>query len=636
MMNSKHLKSNGFLRKLVQWLQKHMGDAFEVTYQGRTKLLTKWAQGKSIRDLSGLSPNETINFRDLVNTISGICLAPHFENQAPDYPFFSILITDANRAQAAQDALRSIAGQKQTKQAIGVLDALDLLDGEKIDPYRSKYADFILNAIKAKGHGQVVNRNEIIQDDHGLEYMNPGVFRLEPEWVVVIVASLVYTGEIVLAIPGKKFDATSLPQLAATKLEDLVRFKHLEQPKDWNLPALKALFEITGLPTGMAQLITQGKDEPVQNLQHAVSKLVKRIVMSQQFIREGFSFWGLDILNVTGAGTQVDVLNKSKEFFESLQAYSSPGKLKNFRYSADDVLEHRNAINIADELDALREFVMEHGSQASWLTTAEAVLPAEHEWTQKMKGVKQDVSETLKDADLSTLVLKSNEIGMKLSQLKKEYKSVYIDLHTRARLGVNDDKRKVSLMGDQRLQTLSKLAGIDIMPLQQLTEYQNKLAGLRSCFALLEKDLDSSPICPHCGFKPSMETKVAMSTEIIDQFDDQLDNLVESWISILFSYLEDPITQSNIDLLKVDDRKQLDRFIKSKQLPSPLDSNFVHTLKEVLSGLVKVSLNIEDLQNALQVNTGPGTPAEIKKRFEDYVDQLTKGKDPAKVRIVME
>ena len=629
-------KANGFLRKLVQWLQNHMADVFEVTYQGCTKLMTKWAQGKSIRDLSGLSPNETINFRDLVNTISGICLAPHFENQAPDYPFFSILITGANRTQAAQDALRNIAGQKQTRQATGVLDALGLLDGEKIDPYRSKYTRFILDSIKAKGHGQVVNRNEIIQDDHGLEYMNPGASRLEPEWVVVIIASLVYTGEIVLAIPGKKFDATSLPQLAATKLDDLVRFKHLEQPKDWNIPALKALFEITGQPTGMAQLITQGKEEPVQNLQHELGRLVKRIVMSQQFIRDGFSFWGLDILNVTGAGSQADVLNKAKEFFESLQAYSSPGKLKNFRYSADDVLEHKNAIQIADELDVLREFVMEHGSQASWLTTAEAVLPAEYEWTENMKMVKKDLLNTLKDADLSALVIKSNEIGIKLSQLKKEYIGVYIDLHTRARLGVNDDKRKVSLMGDQRLQDLSRLAGIDIMPLQQLTEYQNKLAGLRSCFALLQKDLDATPICSHCGFKPSMETKTTLSTGIIDRFDDQLDNLVESWTTILFSNLEDPITQSNIDLLKVEDRKRLDAFIKTGQLPSPLDSNFVHALKEVLSGLVKVPLDFSDLQTALQANTGPGTPTEIKKRFEDYIDNLTKGKDPAKVRIVME
>ena len=105
-------------------------------------------------------PNETINFRDLINTIAGICLAPNFENQAPDYPFFSVEITNINRAQATQDTLRAIAGMNRTKQATAVLDALELLDGEKIAPYKSKYAKFILDVLKAKGHGQVVARSE--------------------------------------------------------------------------------------------------------------------------------------------------------------------------------------------------------------------------------------------------------------------------------------------------------------------------------------------------------------------------------------------------------------------------------------------------------------------------------------------
>lgn len=48
---------------------------------------------------------------------------------------------------------------------------------------------------------------------------------------------------------------------------------------------------------------------------------------------------------------------------------------------------------------------------------------------------------------------------------------------------MNDDKRKAGLLNDQRLQTLLKLAGIDLMPRQQLTDYQNRLAGLKSCFA---------------------------------------------------------------------------------------------------------------------------------------------------------
>jgi hypothetical protein len=131
-------KASGFLRDLVLWLQQHMATAFQVTHQGQTKSLTEWAKGKNIRALSGLAPHERINFRDLVNTIAGICLATYFQDQASDYPSFSVLITGANRDQAAQDALRAIAGQNRTRQATAVLDALELLDGERLDPYRSK------------------------------------------------------------------------------------------------------------------------------------------------------------------------------------------------------------------------------------------------------------------------------------------------------------------------------------------------------------------------------------------------------------------------------------------------------------------------------------------------------------------
>jgi len=73
----------------------------------------------------------------------------------------------------AADALRAIAGQNRTKQATTVLDALKLLDGERLDPYRSKYAKHILNILKKKGHGQVVNRSELIQGGYGVEYFAP-------------------------------------------------------------------------------------------------------------------------------------------------------------------------------------------------------------------------------------------------------------------------------------------------------------------------------------------------------------------------------------------------------------------------------------------------------------------------------
>jgi len=56
----------------------------------------------------------------------------------------------------------------------------------------------------------------------------------------------------------------------------------------------------------------------------------------------------------------------------------------------------------------------------------------------------------------------------------------------------------------------------------------------------------------------------------------------------------------------------------------------------VLSGLTKVSVKIADLRDALLSGGSPATPEEMRKRFEEYLDGLTKGKEPGKVRIVLE
>jgi hypothetical protein len=167
-----------------------MATAFEVGYQGHQRALLEWAKGHSLRELSGIGPAERINFRDLINAIAGICLERHFADQAPDYPRFSVLVTSENRGQAAQDALRAISGGTKTRQATAVLDALELLDGERLDPYRSKYASHILDVARKKGHGQVVNRSELIHEIFGVEYMAPQSLRLEPEWVAVVIAVL--------------------------------------------------------------------------------------------------------------------------------------------------------------------------------------------------------------------------------------------------------------------------------------------------------------------------------------------------------------------------------------------------------------------------------------------------------------
>ena len=629
-------KASLFLRNLLQWLQMRMADAFEVTYQGRTRLLTDWAKGQSIRQLSGIASHERINFRDLINTIAGICLATRFQDQAPEYPSFSVLITSDNRDQAAQDALRAIAGQKRSRQATAVLDALELLDGERLEPDKSKYAGHVLGHFSKKGHGQVVNRSELIHDDKGVEYMDKDRQRLEPEWVVIVLAALVYSGAAVLATPGKKFDATNLPQLAGTSVDELTQFKHVEQPKDWNLPAIKALFELLDLTPGLSQLVIQSKDEPVQELQQSVSKHVEKLVLALQSLQSGLSCWGRNLLSQEEMRELGDRLAETKTFLESLQVYNSPGKLKNFRYSNQDVAGYRDGLDALQEVESLHSLVADLGSITSFLSTAEAVLSAEHEWADKMKTIRDGVLAQLVDPEKRVAATFRQQTRRELSELKKTYVRIYLELHTRARLGVNEDKRKTRLLGDERLKSLQKLSSIDLLPRQHLSGFQNRLAGLQSCFALTEQEIATSPICPHCNYKPGAESPAAPAGTILDGLDDELEQLLVNWTRTLLTNLEDSTTRENLNLLRPEARELVNGFIEKRALPDELDQNFIHAISEALSSLRKVPLRLDDLRSALLSGGAPATPTEMKKRFEQYLDELTKGKEAAKIRIVLE
>jgi len=628
---------NGFLQQMVHWLQKNMTTAFDVTYQGRTKSLTEWAKGRSIRELSGIGSLERINFRDLVNTTAGICLGTKFQDQAPEYPIFPVLFTGANRAQAAQDALRGIAGQNWTKQATAVLDALELIDGNRLDPSQSKYAKHILSVAEKKGHGQVVNHAELIQDVLGTEYLAPQSFRLEPEWAVVVLAAMVHAGEVVLCIPGKKFDATGLSQLAGTGIDELVQFKHIERPKDWNLPALKALFELLGLTPGMAQLVTQGKDEPVQELQKAAATTVERLVLVQQSLQTGLFFWGRNLVSEEEAQKLRTKLDGTKTFLESLQAYNSPGKLKNFRYEASEVTAHRDSLNSLAEVKSLEELLVDFGSTASYLSTAEAVLPSGHEWIDKMKTARDEILAQIVDPAKRSAAAFRQQSQRKLGELKKAYLLVYIALHAKARLGVTEDRRRAQLMSDERLKDLQKLSTIDLMPRQQFLDFQNRLAGLKSCFAFTEKELEASPVCPHCNFKPGAEPSGAHAAAMLAGLDAELDRQVESWTLTLLTNLKDPTTKDRINkVLSAQQQKIVQSFLSARSLPAKIDHDFLNAIKEALTDLALVSVKTEDLRAALLLGGSPVTPTEMRKRFELYLDGLVKGKEPGKVRIVLD
>jgi hypothetical protein len=621
-------KASDHLRTLTTWLREHLLTAFEVKYQGRSRPLAEVLHGKAAM---GAGKNSV---RDIVNAAASISLAPHFENLSPDYPVFNVLVTKENRSLAAQDGLRWLAGGVKSKQGTAVLDALELLDGEQLKSRKSRYAKQVLDVLSQKGNGQVANRSEFIGDDAGVEYWTR--FRLEPEFLAVVLGALVHSGDLIVSITGKKLDASAVDQFAKLSIAELAAFKHVERPRDLPLGPIQDLFELLGLPKGLI-VNPANRDEGIQKLQTEVAKRAERIATALQSLQTGIVFWGKPVLSEAERASWRKQLTELKSFLEGLAPFNTVGKLKNFPYDSAAIAIQQERFDLVKGVDELTELVHQLDPVTSYLGTAEAVLPAEHAWLSGVKSAQGELLAKVASPKHRADPSFQRTLGQRLAELKAQYHDAYLELHTRARLGATADKKKGELQKDNRLAQLRKLASVEMMPTQQLTDFENRLLALRSCWSLTKQDLDARPLCPHCNYRPVEEPTTAPVAKALDDVDEQLDRLVDEWTKTLLGNLEDPTVTSNIDLLTdVKGKTALRAFLKERSLPATIDTVFVKALQEVLSGLQKVVLKKDDIHAALLRGGVPCTVSELRERFEAHLAELNKGKDSAKIRVVLE
>lgn len=239
-----------YLRQLIRWLRNNLVAHLNVIYEGverPVQAVLAEARSTASRDLEAL-----------LRVVGAQLLAPHFEEAYPAYPSFERLgqpISEKARSTDAMEAVRTLAGRGSTRLAQAVLEGLELVDVEgNVRPYDSRYAQGYLDLLEQKPAGQVVNRGELIETvAGGVTPVEKGtLFQLEPEWIVVVLLALVYHGDIVLNLDGRKtLDAGSLDEAALYVMADLVDFRFYKRPKSLPLNRWVTVFEGLGLPTGV-------------------------------------------------------------------------------------------------------------------------------------------------------------------------------------------------------------------------------------------------------------------------------------------------------------------------------------------------------------------------------------------------
>ena len=611
-------KSEQRLKNIIKWIKEHGLSNIQVTYQGNEKLLLEIPITKKGTNYS---------FREIINSVGSFNFKEYFNQKYPNYPVFEKLITNENKDQYVKETLKFITNNVPSKISNSVLSSLELLNANgEIETTSSKYALAIKNKLQAKGTNEVLNQDEFMIFESN-EYFE-SEFHLENDWVVVVLCAMVYAGDLVIGYSGKKISAENLPEINSLAFDELLQFKHVQRPSGTPVEELKSLASLFELSPGLfsGTNLVPG----VEKLQNKISERLESVLKLKEELSEGLRFWDVEVYDLQEQEKLKKTLDEFKDFLDSLQRYDTSARIKNIQLTKTEISEKQSSFDSAKSLEEVSKIIIKLSSLTNYVSQTTMILQKQppsissEEKSQMISKIKQKPSdETLQ------------EIKSKLEEIKKIFIQEYYDSHKKSRLDSDSQERLVSIQNSDSLKKLQKLRNISLLDQGKLSNLENELAKLKPCSELEKSELETSPKCIHCNYNPS-EDDVFDSKARLDKLELELTVTVEYTTNAIIENLQDPTVSESIKVLETDKQKIISNFLDEKQLPSEISDKFIESLNEVLSGLEKATLSIDEIKESLQKGGTPCKRDELESRFSKFLEDKTTGKTKSKVRFVLD
>lgn len=641
--NDKAGGRDGYLARLMRWLQDELVNHLQVVHEGVSRPVRLV--------LAEMHSSASRNIEELLILIASHYLAPEWEKKYPQYPAFTRLaqpVTENSRPATAMEAVRYLAGRGRTKLATDVLEGLQLVDVEgNVRPYDSPYAQHFREKLTDKPEGQVVNRGELIQimgTWGGINVEKDTKFFLEPEWVVVVLLSLVHNGDIVLNLGGQnKLDASSVEQAAMTAIEDLMDFRFYTRPRTLPLPLWRMVFEALGLPSGLLRDETQSKrEEAVKQLQNRVQTELQRVATIQGRLQQGVHLWNRSVFtdrplvidrqgmvgNAEPLNSQDEVslsfsdlnphLRHYKQCLETLSRFDRPGKLHNLNLAPVEIKDAGDGRQILDRAEALLKLVDRIQPLTTYLVEAQVNFPEDHPWSERATMARNRLVNRIRHLGRGEEMQGERALVQELEQLKSDYIVEYARLHQQMVLGPDGDARRTRLYHDRRYKALKALADIDLLNETELQTWERTINNLRTDPGFHEGVLQDNPT--YSGFRPGQYRRLDFDAHgQLDVLDQQLDDLLLRWQQALRASLESATAQESLQSMNPAERLPVEQFLQKQDKDLQLPNGFVQAANEALRGIQRVQLDIEDIVYALKQGGLPCTIEELVNRFQAYV-----------------
>ena len=419
-------KGDKALQELSNYLRENLPYVCNVTWKGQKKTLKEW---KTL-------PGPKTNVRDIIESVAASCLNNHFEDKYPEYPTFEITITKDNREDMCRSAIKDIVMPGSVSSGRKILESLELFTNERLEPRKSKYAKWIIDLLEEKKAGTVLNRKEIIISKDGDEV--GARFGLEKEFILVILASLVNDGVIIISYSGERIDASNTGTLLKKNMSDAVQFKFIDRPKQMDIVAIKALLRVLSIGENLVNDPAL-HDEMIKSIQKNRKDLLDKTIELTNRIDNDPRLWDVPLFSEELSRSLKEDMNEMKSFLEALENYNTPAKLQNFKWREDDIESFKK---IKDKMKKVEERIKIHdrlSEKVKYIEKAKLVMSHDEEWSEMANDISQTMITKLQTFDVKGFDVA--DIERKLERSISEYKRIYTKSHDHTRLDRKQDKK---------------------------------------------------------------------------------------------------------------------------------------------------------------------------------------------------
>ncbi len=609
-------------KKLVKYLSENKSTCFNVTYDHHMRKMIEVLSGRHKQDMT---------FKDTIDLAASLVFDNYFKTKYPEFPVFRTRITRKNRADAARAAFDYFAGRKN-QQATAMLQSLGVLDGEKIKPEGSKYAAYYIEKIKELPPQGVLNFSDLFFSN-GLDECFDKKFQISFMYTPIIFLSLVYAGYAVITLKnGNTISASNLDQVPKLNQSDLYEFKYLSRPAQISMAELKHLFDVLGINPVLLDN-PNDRETGVTELLKKAQSLSNGAVLANQKLIKDFALWGEPLVNAMDMDLMRKACEAVRDEFSNYQAkYNTPAKLNNFKLSMDDVDRLAEQIKLAETIMHYSDFKNACASTVGYVSNIEYI-----ELGAAFKSEIDQAKTTFRESrdsimDGTSAEVAAQQVEAALSKVKEKYIGIYYDDHKKKRLDISDAKRRGQIQESAELAKLKKLRNIEIVSSAKLSAIEQDLSGLKVCYELTPEELKSVHYCPHCHYQLGEQAKNVYGQ--LDNIENRIDDLVREWTKTLLNTISDPIVASQKEYLTADQKKAIDEFESSGELPKRVDDFFVKAITALLQGFEPVVINTDDLLQKLE-ELPPLDESTFAAKVREILGAYTKGKNTGKLRIVV-